>query len=150
MSVSLTLTVDRTSLGMGVLTIESAGYGNYCLTPGGYTEPETTPRLSTARSPFVHGDLVTGSVLDSTGMVLEVFVQGNSVSHVEALADSLRDAMCLQLSYTITRDLDGVVRTYTASPAGMTRTAPVRKGDVMAAEATYTLTIPVYPIPGVA
>lgn len=144
----ITLTVDRTSLGLADMVIDSDGFGAYCITPLGYTEPETTPRTTTARSSFVHGDLAVQSVLDTTDMVLEVMVQGTTSAQLETRTDALRQALCQQLDYTITRTLDGVVRTYSASPATMVRTAPVRKGDVYAHVATYTISIPAYPIAG--
>jgi hypothetical protein len=144
----ITLAVARASLQKNTLTIDSAGFGAYCLTPLGYTEPDTTPRTTTARSSFVHGDLATQSVLDTTDMVLEVLVQGSTSAQLETRTDDLREALCRQLNYTITRTVDGVVKTFSADPATMTRTAPVRKGDVYAHVAAYTVSIPVYPIAG--
>lgn len=141
--------VDRSSLGKSSLTVDSEGYGAYCFTPLGYSEPDTTPRTTTARSSFVHGDLATQSVLDTTDMVWEVLIQGNTSAQLDSRIEDLRQALCLQLNYAITRTVDGVVKTFSASPATMTRTAPVRKGDVSAHVAAYTISIPVYPIAGV-
>jgi hypothetical protein len=144
----ITLVVDRASLSKSTLTIDSEGFGAYCLTPAGYVEPDTTPRTVTVRSAFVHGDLATQSVLDTTDLVLEVLVQGSTSAQLETRAEDLREALCRQLSFTITRTIDGVVKTFSASPATMIRTAAVRKGDVYAHVATYTVSIPVYPIAG--
>lgn len=144
----ITCTIDRSSLGKSTLTVDSDGYGAYCFTPLGYTEPDTSPRTTTVRSSFVHGDLATMSVLDTTDMVWEVLIQGNTSAQLDTRTEDLRQALCRQLDYTITRTVDGVVKTFTASPATMTRTAPVRKGDVAVHVATYTISIPVYPIPG--
>lgn len=144
----ITCVVDRSSLSKSTLTVDSDGYSAYCFTPLGYSEPDTTPRTTTVRSSFVHGDLATQSVLDTTDLVWEVLIQGNTSAQLDSRTEDLRQALCLQLHYTITRTIDGVVKTFSASPAAMTRTAPVRKGDVYAHVATYTISIPVYPIAG--
>lgn len=144
----LSLAVTRASLSLADLAIDDTGFNAYSITPDGFSEPETAPRVVTARSPFVHGDLVTGYVLNTGTMALEVWVQGTTTAILETRVAALRRALCMQRSYTIVRTLDGQAQTWSCQPAGMTPAGPIRKGEVARFERTYRITVPVYPIFG--
>lgn len=147
MTAILTLTVDRSSISLSDLVIDSEGFsGDYTLLT--YEEPDTSPRVATARSPYVHGELVTGYTLDTSTMVFGVRVEGVGTAGLETKVQALRRALCRQASFTITRVLDGETQVWSCQPAGMTRQGAVVKGDVDAHLAEYTITAPVYPIFG--
>lgn len=144
----LSFTVDRSSLSLADLAIDDEGFGAYAITPNGYEEPDVSPRVITARSRYVIGELATGYSLNTATLVLEVWVQATTTAILETRCDALKRAFTRQTKYLLTRTLDGQSRTFRCQPAGVTRVGPVRKGDVYAHQATYRIAIPVYPISG--
>lgn len=144
----LSFTVDRSSLSLSDLSIDDEGFSSYAITPEGYSEPEVSPRVTTARSRYVIGELVTGYTLNTSTLLLEVWVQGTTTAVLETRCDALKRAFSRQASYSVTRTLDGQSKTWRCQPAGVTRTGPVIKGEVNNYEATYRISIPVYPIEG--
>lgn len=75
-------------------------------------------------------------------------MQGTSSTNLATLIDDLDEAL-FQFSYSVTVSVDGVSRTWLASPASWGIAGGlVNQGNAAAFCEVLTITIPVYPIPG--
>lgn len=112
----ITLTIDRSSLGLLPLTINDTGTGTYVLsafTPGAKARDNAI-----AASRWLDGGQLVSSRVDILTMDLVVRINASSVAALTAAADVLDEALG-QYGYTITQTIAGALTatTYTCMPA---------------------------------
>lgn len=112
----ITLTIDRSSLGLLPLTINDTGTGTYVLQA---LNPGTRVRdNAVATSRWLDGGQLVSSRVDLVTLDLVVRINAASVPAVLTAADDL-DAALGQFGYTITQAVSGAITTttYTCMPA---------------------------------
>lgn len=141
------VSIDRTSLSLSALVIDTDGFDTYYVDAAGLGRVGRTWRETTATSsPFVHGVLVTGSVLDDAVLPLVVRVQAASSSALDTAVTALEDALA-QFSYPVTVVVDGVTKVWTARPATIQSTdALIDFARVTNHFEDLSISIPVYPV----
>ena len=141
------VTIDRTSLSLSALVIDTDGFNTYYVDKDGLGHVGRTPReVFATPSPFVHGQMRTAVVLDESTLNLKVRVQAASSSALNTALAALEDAL-FQFSYDVTVVVDGVTKVYTASPATLDTTdGLVAFERVMAHHEDLSIAIPVYPV----
>ena len=142
----LSVSIDRTSLGAGALSIPDFPVAGLWIPEDGLTRPGKTWNRQTASSPFTHGSVTTRATLEQSSINLSVYAQGASTAALVALQDTLEAAVS-QFAYTVTITVDGSAKAYTCDPGD------VSWGDLLAPQARAflsraTLTIPCHPIAG--
>lgn len=147
MSVSATVSIDRTSLGLAPLTISGDGSGTYSLTQGGLGSPVQSARLLYMPDhPDVHGSELLGAVRETTALPLTILVQAATSAALSAAVDALNDALW-QFTYATTVTVDGVARTWTCHPClAAPASGLVEHGMADQFFDVLSVTIPVYPI----
>ena len=142
-----TVSIDRTSLSLGALSIGTDRTGTYCLTINGLGDPEMVWRFGTMpNSDAIHGREVTSAALEQSSLALEVAVQGTTSSDLRTKRVALTTALS-QFTYTVTVTVDGVAQTWACDPANWSvsgGTVPHAHQDQFVQ--VMTLTIPVHPI----
>lgn len=139
------ISIDRTSLSLGALTVGDDPADTYILTPTGIGDPEMVWRFGTmANADSVHGREITSAALEQTALNLEVVVTGSSASNLRANRVALTTAIS-QFVYTTTVTVDGVAQVWTCDP-GNWSSGPVNYGLQTALVQVLALSIPVYPI----
>lgn len=143
------ITIDRSGLpgSLSDLVIDTEGFGTYYLDRAGLGRVGQTPRetLATA-SPFVHGQVRTAVVYEESSLPLVVRVQASSSSALDTAVTALETAL-MQFTYTVTKVVDGVSKTYDAYPATWNSVDGLTTFE--RATGFYedlTITIPVYPV----
>lgn len=147
MTALATLVVDRSSLSLSSLTIDSDGFGTYLFDAAGLGRVGVTPRESFATAvPWVNGQLRTAVVKEESALPLTVRVQASTSSALDTAITALQDAL-FQFVYTVTLTVDGVAKAYTAYPA------TIQSVDGLTAFERVTnhfedlsISIPVYPV----
>jgi len=112
----LTLTIDRSSLGLLPLTVNDTGTGTYVLSA---FAPGTKARdNAVATSRWIDGGQLVSSRVDVLTMDLVVRINAASVAALKTAADEL-DAALGQFDYTITEAVTGALTStvYTCLPA---------------------------------
>ena len=147
MTALATVSIDRTSLSLSALVIDSEGFGTYYIDKAGLGRPGRTPRETlAAASPFVHGNLRTAVVWDEATLPLTVRVQSDSSADLATAVGALEAALS-QFVYTVTVTVDGVARAWTAYPATWNTTdALVDVERVRNHFEDLAISIPVYPL----
>lgn len=114
-----TVVIDRSSLSLSDLTIETSGSGTYVIDGGGLGRPGFTQRetLATA-SPFIDGQLRTSVVRDESSLPLVVRVQSTTSSGLNTAVAAL-EAAVQQFVYPVTVTVGGVAKVWTAHPAAL-------------------------------
>lgn len=141
------VSIDRTSLSLSPLVIDTDGFGTYYVDSAGLGRVGRTVRETVATSsPFVHGILVTGSVYDDAALPLVVRVQASTTSALDTAVTALETALA-QFSYSVTVVMDGVTKVWTARPATIQSTdALIDFARVTNHIEDLTISIPVYPV----
>lgn len=138
----ITLTVDRSSLGLLPLTINDAGTGTYVLVA---LDAGTRVRDNAiAASRWLDGGQLVSSRVDLVSLSLSVRVNASTVPTILSAADAL-DAALGQFGYTITQAVAGAITptTYTCLPASTSFAYdPVQ---LRAGTGVLTASIPVQP-----
>ena len=144
---TVTVALDRTSLpgSLAPLAITDDG-ATYQIGQDGLGRPGRTWRMgSMPDSQDVHGTEYVSAVLEQTSVPLEVIVKAASSAALDAAVDALFDALS-QFAYTVTVTVDGVAKSWSASPAMVTPKAPTGPAQVAQFFEVFTITIPVYPV----
>lgn len=97
-------------------------------------------------SDAVHGTEFTAAAKEQSSLPLEVRVQGSSAGDLASACDALEAALS-QFTYETTVTVDAVGRVWTCAPASWS-TGLVLSDESAAFFTVYSVTIPVYPIPG--
>lgn len=139
-------TISRDGLSLPDLVADGRS-GTYSVRSG-FALPAGVWRRSYATSPYVHGRLLTGAVLEQTEIPLPIRVDANTAAVLAQRVKALINAIS-QFTYTLTLDLDGEVTSWTCEPADYTPGGDTYfKGHYAGYRQHVGLTIPVYPIPG--
>jgi hypothetical protein len=144
--VSVSVSVDRSALSLTALVFNADG-PTYRITEQGLGRPGITWRRTAAPdSVNVHGTEYVAASKEQSSLPLEVGVYAGTTADLDAACVALEDALS-QFAYDVTVTEDGVVKVWSAGPADMA-SGLVDSGEVASHIRTYTITIPVYPIPG--
>ena len=141
------VSIDRTSLSLSALVIDTEGFNTYYVDKAGLGRVGKTPRETiAAASPFVHGQLRTAVVWEESTLPLTVRVQGTTSSALASAVDALEAALS-QFVYTVTVTVDGVARAWTAYPATWNSTDGLTAFErVKTFHEDLSISIPVYPV----
>lgn len=132
--------------GSPAVTIDDDG-PTYRLTEDGVGRPGMSHRIVYAPdSPYTHGSEKVSAAREQTSLPLRFKVFAASTAALEAACDVLEAALS-QFTYTATVTEDGVSKIWNCDPASWS-SGLVDSGEVAAKIRTYTVTIPVHPIPG--
>jgi hypothetical protein len=143
--VSASVSFDRSSLSLSALVASGAG-PTYRITEEGLGRPAVSWRFAAMPdSSDVHGTEYTAAAKEQSSLPLVIDVYGSSTANLETACAAL-DAALSQFSYETTVTVDGVAQIWSCSPASWS-TGLVHAEDVSSFLRTYTITIPVYPIP---
>lgn len=147
MSARGTVTIDRSSLSLADLVIDTEGFSTYAVSVDGLGRVGKTPRETFAdASPFVHGQLRTAVVREESALTLLVTVNGTSASDLATKVAALEDALD-QFVYTVTVAVDGVSKAWTAYQATTQSVDGLEKPERWAAFFDdLSISIPVYPV----
>lgn len=140
-----TVSFDRTSLSLSALVASGAG-PTYRITEEGLGRPAVTWRFSAMPdSPNVHGTERTGAAKEESSLPLVIDVYSDTTAHLETACDALEAALS-QFTYDTTVTVDGAAKVWSCSPASWA-TGAIRAEDVNSFLRTYTINVPVYPVP---
>lgn len=142
----LSVTVDRTSLALGALTIADDPSAGLWLPEDGLTRPARSWARTTVSSPFLHGSVQTRAFLEHTQLNLSVYARAASTAALVALMDEV-DAAFSQFVYDVTLTVDGSAKSYLCDCADVAW-GDVDSGMAKAFMARATLTVPCYPVAG--
>jgi len=143
----VTVTIDRTSLSLSDLSITSDNSGTYTLAQGGLGRPGIAQREAFADdSKWVNGRLRTAVVKEESTLPLIVRVQSTTTSGLATAVSALETALC-QFTYTVTVDVDGDSKDWTAYPAAIGAADGLYvPGRVLDHYEDLTISIPIYPV----
>lgn len=147
MTAAASVSIDRTSLSLGALTIGDNPGDAYCLTPTGLGDPEMVWRVaSMPDSASIHGREITAAALEVSSLPIEVVVSGSSAANLRANRVALTNAVS-QFTYTTTVTVDGVAQVWLCEPGNWSVTGGVvRHAHQTELLQVLTVTIPVHPI----
>lgn len=111
----ISLSIDRSSLGITALTISDDGTGTFTLMPG-FSAGASVPINVVAESRWQDGGVLTSSRRDLTSLDMTLRINGGGVWSVNAATAELATALD-QFSYTVTVNEGGYAWTYQAMPA---------------------------------
>ena len=142
-----TVAIDRTSLSLSTLTIDTDGFGTYYVDAKGLGRVGKTPRETFAGdSPYVNGRTRTAVVLEESTLILGVRVQAATSSALHTAVSVLEDALW-QFVYPITVTVDGVAAVWTAYPATIQSVDGLLAFErVTSFHEDLSISIPVYPV----
>lgn len=102
-----------------------------------------TWRRRTVEGRYQHGHVLVGAVLAAESLTIHVRLRGATWVEVQNRYTELVEALS-QFTYTVTVDMEGVVRTYTCEPGDIRLVSgdTLSKFHVMASMQEYLLTIP--------
>ena len=146
MRVASSVSIDRTSLGLGPLVLNNDPHD------GAYTYPEdglAIPNFDLRRtyapdSAWAAGRMLLGAVLDQAMLPLTVAVIGTSAATLKARKDELAAALG-QFAYSVTVTVGGVVQGTWPAEAATVWWGVVDHGDAQIFHAVGTTSIPVNP-----
>lgn len=141
------VSIDRTSLSLSALVIDTEGFNTYYVDQAGLGRVGRTPRETFATaSPWVNGQLRTAVVWDESSLTLTVRTQADSSSALDTAVSALEDALS-QFTYTVTVTVDGVVKVWNAYPATWNSTDGLLAVErVRAFHEDLSISIPVDPV----
>jgi hypothetical protein len=141
------VSIDRSSLGLSALVIDTEGFGTYYVDKVGLGRVGRLPRETLATpSPFVHGQFRTAVVWEESSLPLTVRVQASSSAALDTAVIALEDALS-QFIYPVTVTVDGVAKVWTAYPATWNSTDGLMAVErVQSFHEDLSITIPVYPV----
>lgn len=142
-----TVTIDRSSLSLSDLVIDTEGFSTYYVDKAGMGRVGRVPRETFATaSPFLHGQSRTSVVWDESSLPLTVRVQASSSAALDTAVSALEDALS-QFIYPVTVEVDGVSKVWTAYPATWNSTDGLMTFErVTGFHEDLAITIPVYPV----
>lgn len=144
---TVTVSIDRSSLpgALSPLVIADDG-ATYQIGQDGLGRPARSWRTTNMPdSADVHGSEPIAAVLEQTSIPLEVIVKAASSAALNTAVEALFDALS-QFTYKVTVTVDGVAKTWSASPAPIAPKAPTGPSQVAQFFEVFTVTVPVYPI----
>jgi hypothetical protein len=143
-----TVSIDRSSLSLSPLVIDTDGFSTYYVDAKGLGRVGKTPRETFATdSPYINGRTRTAVVLEESALPLGVRVQASSSSALNTAVTALEDALW-QFVYTVTVTVDGVVKVWTAYPATIQSADGLLAFErVTSFHEDLSISIPVYPVP---
>jgi hypothetical protein len=143
------VTIDCSSISAPNVVISDDPTGTYVLLFEGLGRPAITWRLTSAPdSVNVHGTEYVAAVKEQTSLPLKVMVQAASSAALDTAVTALEDALS-QFTYPTTVAVDGVSKVWSCAPAAYSPTSGLVDASMVAQHFdVYTITIPVYPIPG--
>lgn len=146
---SATVTLDCSSIPASDVVLNSATSATYVLLQEGLSRPAITWRLTPAPdSADVHGTEYVAAAKEQTTLPLKVMIQAASSAALDAAISDLEDALS-QFTYTATVVVDGVTKVWSCAPAAYSPTSGLIDSNFVDGHFdVYTITIPVYPIPG--
>jgi hypothetical protein len=121
MSGDLSVSIDRTSLGLGPLVIHSTeDDGPLVFTEDGYAEPAFETVVTFAPdSAWVNGSLPLSSRVGEGTWTLAIYVLASSIADFDTKAAELTTALG-RLSFPVSRTLKGQVKSWTATASSPT------------------------------
>lgn len=142
-----TVSIDRTSLSLSPLVIDTEGFGVYLVDVGGLGRVGIAPRETFATpSPWVHGQLRTAVVKEESSLILTVRVQAGSTADVHDAVHTLEAAL-FQFIYEVTVTVDGQAQSWTAYPATIGAVDGLTKFEAVTGYyEDLSISIPVYPV----
>jgi hypothetical protein len=145
---TVTVSIDRSSLSLTALVASDDG-ATYQIKQDGLTRPAITWRLTAAPdSADVHGTEYVAAAKEQTSLPLDIIVKAASSAALNTACVALEDALS-QFTYTATVVVDGVTKVWSCAPAAYSPTSGlIEFGMVNGHFDVFTVTIPVYPIPG--
>lgn len=142
---TVTVSIDRTSLSLSALSITDDG-ATYQISQDGLSRPGVTWRMAAVpNSADTHGTEYVAAAKEQTSIPLEVIVKAASSAALNTAVEALLDALS-QFSFDVTVTVDGVAKTWAASPASWAPKAAAGPAQVAQHFEVLTVSIPVYPI----
>lgn len=115
--VTASVSIDRTSLSLSPLVIDTAAASTYRLGDGGLSRPVMTPRETKApESRYYAGSELLAVTREQTALHLGVIIQAASSAALNTAVQALDDALW-QFAYDVTVTVDGVVKVWHCTPA---------------------------------
>lgn len=140
----ISLSIDRTALGLGPLVFSSPDTGLW-LNEEGLSRPAKTQRRTYAgESKWVNGSTLVSSVLEQSSLPFTGYAQAATQAELVAMQDEVEEAL-FQWAYDVTVTENGVARTWACDPADVSW-GDFDSGMSAALMVRATVTIPVYPI----
>ena len=144
---SLTISIDRTSLSLSALVLSGTDDAN-AIGVTDYTEPSTQPRITYAPdSAYIPGSQPLAATWQQTILGFNVVTdQATSEATSRTKLAELRAALA-QFSYTVAVVVDGAPsETWTCLPATITPLGARTYMDLIGHDPVWSVTIPCYPI----
>lgn len=143
------VTLDCSSISATDIVLDSALDATYVLLLEGLGRPAITWRLAAAPdSADVHGTEYVGAAKEQTTLPLKVMIQADTYANLDAAITALEEALS-QFTYTATVEVDGVTKVWDCAPAAWSASSGLIESNMVDQTFdVYTITIPVYPIPG--
>ena len=143
---TLSISIDRTSLGLGPLVFSGNDDANVWGILPGYQQPGLEPETRVATSPFTHGEVATRFKWRQAMHQFDAFPSVASAAAMTTAENEVRAALG-RLSYTVTVNNNGQVTTWDAQPGSFVP-SPIDWPELDGLYPAYSITIPCYPIAG--
>ena len=140
----ISLSIDRAALSLSALVIGNDPTSGLWLPEEGQGRPGKVWRRQTVRSPFVHGEVLTGAVLEQASIQRDIYAMGATTAALRTTQDELEEAL-FQWAYDVTLTEDGETLTYACDPADVSW-GEADSGMIRGHIAKATVTIPCYPV----
>jgi len=147
MTALATVTIDRTSLSLSDLVIDSEGFGTYYIDKAGLGRPGTAWDETFADdSPWIDGRVRTAAKKQETTLPLTVRVQAESSAALDTAVAALEAAL-EQFVYEVTVTVDGVAKTYRAYVGSTIQSTDglIDVERVRGFHEDFAIAIPIYP-----
>lgn len=141
---SLSLSIDRTSLALSALTLSGSAPAGDGIVIASLGRPAFQARLVQAPpSDVMPGRVTLGAVKDQGTLPLTVHVLASSSASRASLEQELEEAL-FQFAYDVTLTIDGSAQTFAADPC-VPQWGDLLYGDVRQFTSTASIVIPVNP-----
>lgn len=140
----ISLTIDRTALSLPALVIGNNPADGLWLPEEGVGRAAKVWRRRTVSSPFIHGTVQTGAVLEQASLPYTIYAGGASTAALRAKQDELEAAL-FQWIFDLTVTEDGAATTFECDCADVSWNE-FDSGMTRAHMARATVTIPCYPV----
>ena len=145
--VSLTISIDRTSMSLTPLLLTGHDDASRVLSVSDYSEPPLQARITYAPDGDAHGSMALGWSYQQTLLGFSVFKE-SAASETAARAAIAELAAALgRLSYTVTITVgDAAPETWTCDPGSIAPAGGRSFNDLKTYDNAWAVTIPAYPI----
>ena len=143
---TLTISIDRTSLGLGPLVFSGRTDLNVWGILPGYQQPGLDPETRVASSRFTHGEVATGFKWRQAMHQFDAFPNVTTAAALTTAKNEVRAALG-RLSYTVTVNENGQSTTWAAQP-GTSVPSPIDWPELDGLYPAFSITIPCHPLPG--